>query len=179
MLWRQANCPIKWKLQVYQAVIVTKLLYGLETVHLTEANKNKINAFQIRGLRQILKKKHTFYNRNHTNAHILQEATKLAYPKEEDLRKVKKFGDVYEDRRVKLLGHIIRTENHDPLRQVSLKPGTAERPDIGKKRIGGPKQNWTRKTKEHVWNSKLKRNNYEENALQDSELFNLAKDRAF
>ena len=33
--WKSVNCP-NWKLHVYDAIIKFKLLYGLETVHLTQ-----------------------------------------------------------------------------------------------------------------------------------------------
>ena len=40
--WRAINCPKHWKLQVYDAVIKNKLLYGLETVHLTQAMQKNV-----------------------------------------------------------------------------------------------------------------------------------------
>ena len=52
--WKAVDCTTKWKLQVYDAVIRNKLLYGLETVHLTQSLQRKVNAFQLRGLRKIL-----------------------------------------------------------------------------------------------------------------------------
>ena len=56
--WKASNANTKWQLIIYDAIIRSKLLYGLETVQLTEAQQKKINAFQMRGLRQIMKKKH-------------------------------------------------------------------------------------------------------------------------
>ena len=35
--WKSVNCPKHWRLHVYDAIIKNKLLYGLETVHLTQA----------------------------------------------------------------------------------------------------------------------------------------------
>ena len=58
--WKAANCTIGWKLQVYDAIIKNKLLYGQETVHLTQAITKKGNAFQLRGLRNILGVSTTF-----------------------------------------------------------------------------------------------------------------------
>ena len=56
-------------------------------------------------------------------------------------RRNERFSDFRNDRKNRLLGHIIRTPNNDPLRQVTLKDDTAERPDWGKKRAGKPIQN--------------------------------------
>ena len=57
--WKASNASKKWQLIVYDAIIRSKLLYGLETIYLTGAMQKKLNAFQIRGLRQILKMEHT------------------------------------------------------------------------------------------------------------------------
>ena len=45
--WKSVNCPKHWKLHVYDAIIKNKLLYGLETVHLTQVMQKKVNAFQL------------------------------------------------------------------------------------------------------------------------------------
>ena len=58
--WKASNANTKWKLRIFDAVIRAKLLYGLETVHLTQAMLKKIDAFQIRGLRKILNLPSTF-----------------------------------------------------------------------------------------------------------------------
>ena len=55
-------------------VIKTKLLYGMETVQLTEAMMKRIDAFQMKGLRKILGKKHTYWDREATNENILDQA---------------------------------------------------------------------------------------------------------
>ena len=46
----------KWQLLISDSVIKSKLLYGMETVQLTDAILNKIDAFQIKGFRKILGK---------------------------------------------------------------------------------------------------------------------------
>ena len=53
---------MKWKLQVYNAIIVAQLTYGLSTVHLTPTLLARLDAFQMRGLRYILKIEHSFYS---------------------------------------------------------------------------------------------------------------------
>ena len=51
--WETVNCSKHWKLQMCYAITKNKLLYGLETVHLTQAMNKKGNAFQLRGFRKI------------------------------------------------------------------------------------------------------------------------------
>eukprot|EP00972_Heterocapsa_arctica_P025365 3735720-Heterocapsa_arctica.AAC.1 len=52
--WTKSPSSIKWKLRVYDAVIVSTLLYGLEALSLTDADRAKLDAFQSRGLRKYL-----------------------------------------------------------------------------------------------------------------------------
>jgi len=49
------NANTKWQLLIFDEVVRSKLLYGLETIQLTGAMLKKIDAFQIRCLRRILR----------------------------------------------------------------------------------------------------------------------------
>ena len=69
----------------------SKLLYGLETLHLTEAIAKLIDVFRMKGLRQILGMQTTYVNRANSNSRVLEEATKAAYPNPNDNRKVQLF----------------------------------------------------------------------------------------
>ncbi len=60
--WKGCNAPLKWKLQVYNAVIVSQLIYGLNTIHLTDSCLQSLDTFQLRGLRQILRIEAAFYS---------------------------------------------------------------------------------------------------------------------
>ena len=106
--WKATNASKKWQLIIYDAIVRSKLLYGLETLHLTQAVANKIDAFQMRGLRKILKIPPTFVDRRNTNKKVLEEATKIAYNAEGDHRQVRQFSVVHSERKAKLLGHIAR-----------------------------------------------------------------------
>ena len=44
----RGRASIKWKIRVYDAVIVTKLMYGLTSIPLSRADANKLDAFQMR-----------------------------------------------------------------------------------------------------------------------------------
>ena len=54
LFWKNANCHSKLKFTVYNAVITTKLIYGLENLKFTEALGHVLGTFQLRGLRKIL-----------------------------------------------------------------------------------------------------------------------------
>ena len=42
-----------WKLQVYNAVVVSQLIYAFDSLHLTDTCKRKLDAFHMRGLRYV------------------------------------------------------------------------------------------------------------------------------
>ena len=151
--WKSVNCPKHWKLHVYDAIIKNKLLYGLETVHLTQVMQKKVNAFQLRGLRKILGMDTTYANRANTNARVNERANAEIG----GLNKVKLFSELLMDKRAKLAGHIMRAPQQDPLRQVSYQPDSAQLFHIGKRRVGGPRQNWLFYTNKFIWESHMAR----------------------
>ena len=52
---------------------------------------------------------------------------------------------------MKLLGHVVRAENDDPMRQVMFKSGRVEELNVVKRRVGKPKLDWVRQGKIQVW----------------------------
>ena len=72
--WKAVGCTTKWKLQVCDTVIRNNVLYGLETVHLTQNLQRKVNAFQLRGLRKIFGLTTTYVNRQNTNEFVVRKA---------------------------------------------------------------------------------------------------------
>ena len=51
---------------------------------------------------------------------VLEEATKIAYSRDNDNRRIRLHSDQHRDRKAKLLGHIARATNNDPLREIIL-----------------------------------------------------------
>lgn len=56
----RCRCSQKWKLIVFNAVIRSKLLYGLDSAQLNDPLLTKINTFCLKGLRKILKMPTTY-----------------------------------------------------------------------------------------------------------------------
>ena len=177
--WKATRATKRWKIILYDAIIRSKLLYGLETIHLTPALAKKLDAFQYRGLRKIMGMSSTYINRANTNQRLLAAASDAAFPNPGDTRKVLPFSRYHEERRAKLLGHILRSPDVDPLRQVSFTPSTASRIDYGKKRVGRPRQNWVMFSKKYVYENKLHLPNYTETAEQDQRVYDAALRRQF
>ena len=81
-LFRHSNCPTSFKLTTFDAVIRAKLVYGLEVVHLPQNLLNKLNALQLKGLRQILHMDTTFVNRANSNIKVFETANTFKNPKQ-------------------------------------------------------------------------------------------------
>ena len=81
----------------------------------------------------------TYINRANTNQRLLAPASDAACPNPGDIRKALPFSRNHEARRAKLLGHVLRSSDVDPLRQVSFTPSSASRIDYGKKGVGRPR----------------------------------------
>ena len=70
IFWKKTNCPLKLKLNVFNAVIISKLVYGLETFQYTEAVGRKLDVFQMKGLRKTMRIIPTLIDRTHTNENV-------------------------------------------------------------------------------------------------------------
>ena len=70
LFWLKTKCYKKWKLLVHDAVITSKLFYGLETLEPTIAAANLLNVFQLEGLRKTLNLHTTFVQRRNTNEYV-------------------------------------------------------------------------------------------------------------
>ena len=140
IFWNKAKTSLKWKLRVYDSVIKSKLLYGLETIQLTSNEQSRLDAFQMKGYRRILGITPTYVNRDWTNERVKQEllnSHKFYYDT---------FSDTWRNRKVKLLGHIIRSHRYDPLRQVIFEKGTLVPRIEHTRRVGKPRANWLLET---------------------------------
>ena len=49
--WKKTDAKLVWKIQVYNAIIISQLIYGLNTLNITPAMKSRLNAFHMRGIR--------------------------------------------------------------------------------------------------------------------------------
>merc|ERR1711981_962795 len=54
LFWLHSDCTKTFKLQVLNAVIRAKLMYGMESAQINDADLAKIDTFQLKGLRKIL-----------------------------------------------------------------------------------------------------------------------------
>ena len=134
VFWKNSFAIRKWQLLLYDAVIRSRLLYGLETIYLTKSLTSKLNVFHHRGLRKMLHFHTAYVNRANTNTRLFEAASQAAG------KPVVPFDRMLGTGRGKLAGHILRSLDTDPLRQVSYQPSSAQPYEIGRRRVGRPRQ---------------------------------------
>jgi len=181
LLWKNTNFPTAKKIQFYNAVVRAKLAYGLETLNLHEGLKMKLRTFHLKGLRQIMKKKTTFITRRNCNDNIFACANRLCKiaiemrnskreksnkwylkckktenPGFELNKRLEKDPvlpiDVYVQlRAANLLGHTIRTDAGDPLKEATF-DSQGNWPNIKQKnRVGRPYILWYNDAANFIW----------------------------
>lgn len=116
LFWNKANTSIRWKIQVFNAIIRSKLLYGLECIQLSNAEISRLNSFRNKSLRRILGKPPTFIDRSETNGRMYREI------QEHYGCNFEHFGDTWRKAKLKLFGHILRCSRADPLSTCSVIP---------------------------------------------------------
>ena len=135
-LWAQACTSVNWRLRVFDAVIKSKILYGLESIQLTQAEQSRLDALQMKTLRKILRVPTTFVDREWTNQKVidtLEHRFKYSHTK---------LSTRWKNNKTRLLGHILRAQHDDPMREVLFEPGTL-RPRIEHcRRVGKPRTQW-------------------------------------
>ena len=137
------------KIQVFDSVIRSKLAYGLECLHLNEEEKRRIDAFELKGLRIILGIMPTHIDRTWTNDKV-QEKASIEYGKP-----VYKFSDYYQKQKIKLLEHVIRLNEKDPIKQITFEAGTTvPRHSIALRR-GKPRGQWAYEAMKEAYNTIL------------------------
>ena len=148
--WKHSDCSVKVKLNIYDAVVRAKLIYGLETVQVNDSLKQKIDAFQLKGLRQILKMQTTFVNRGNTNELVFRRANALAGTthKKQDIVPMSVF---YERQRRNAVKEIIAAEMNNPIRSVCANENL-RLIEHATKRIGRPRNNWWVQALTNFWN---------------------------
>jgi len=157
LFWRQTNAHVGWKIQVYNAIIISQLIYGLNTINITPGIRDRLNAFHMRGLRYILNIDHSFYS-HITNEEVINrmnlaindaESLNITWEQfkiqkevaDQKYKATKLVGDLILERQERLLGHILRLDQHDLMRKVTCDENL-QRPYQLYKRTGGPRSNW-------------------------------------
>ena len=151
--WKLGKCSKKRKLQVWNAVIRSKLTYGLVTLQINKDKASRLDAFQLKGIRRILKWKTTYIERKNTNRRLRRAASEIINqdkPKNKLTPQFEELSKRLQDERIKCLGHLLRESKDEPTRQAALNSDNT--PNIGwLKRAGRPRNNWIELTMKEAW----------------------------
>ena len=77
-------------MQVYNAVIISQLVYGLETMYLNDSLIKRLDAFHVRGIRHIRGIEHSYWSRT-SNEEILAKANALTTKSENIIENWREF----------------------------------------------------------------------------------------
>ena len=157
IFWRHCDVKNAFKINVLDAVIRSKLLYGIDSAQLTTSNQRRIEVFQLKGLRKILKMNTTHVDRTNSNAEVFRRANDLIKSETADgkiPKIVKPFVKCYLDSRMKRLTRIYKMNRKHPVRHITLGPD----PDDNcvpwnppNRRVGRPRFNWVTETVGDIW----------------------------
>ena len=122
LLWYQKRIKTTTKLRIFNSVIVPTLLYGLESVVLLEPHIHRLQSFIMRCLRIILRVSIWDKKRNTSIRKMAQQ---------------QRVSSIVSQRRLRLLGHIVRMDDHRLPKQLLVSA-----PYGGSRAVGGQKSRW-------------------------------------
>lgn len=150
LFWKHSNCSVRQKLVVYDAVVRSKLIYGLQSVQVNDELKRKMDAFQLKGWRQTLKLHTTFGQqsrgeaRTNTNYYVYYSANmeiNTSQPAYNQQTTIINMSEFFVAQRRKLITRIITSSNDDPIREIALEVNALTQIDSGR-RPSGKRNNW-------------------------------------
>lgn len=129
-LWNHVSLPLNQRVRVFNAVIAPQLMYGLSSSWLTVAEKRRLDGFQARCLRRVLRIPSAFISRA-SNKMVLRKAGE------------KPFSSHLLKQQLLLFGKVARAPDTDVLRSLTFLPGTLQ-PATERyvRKIGRPRQEW-------------------------------------
>ena len=154
MCWAHGDCTIKHKLHVQDAVVRSKLVYGLESLQLTEGAIRRLDTFQLKGLRKILRLRTTYIERANSNDDVFRKAENalnLGWAPGRRWRRLMKLSDYYAFLKLKRYAQLVSAPPGDPASAVAFHRDTLEKWGHGKQRVGQPRKNWIEVTQEQFW----------------------------
>ena len=152
-LWSDTQITTAWKLTVFNALIRTRIFYTLETLEITPSQQKKLDTLYYRGLRKILKKPSTYIDRTWTHERLLRTANQLTRNMRNDRPRHIPFSQYYHQRRIQLLGHLLRANRYNLSRLAILTDENVDRLDTRqKKRVGRPRLTWLQECLKEAWN---------------------------
>ena len=152
LFWRHSNCRTEIKVHVAEAVLRSKLLYGLESAQLNPAVVKRLETFQLKVLRKILQMKTTFVERANTNKLVFDKANEIIKDEREGKKEkqVISFIEAYKKQKMKRALRIIRKPN-SAIHKISFQNTKLKKWIHPNRRSGRPRLSWTEETIKEIW----------------------------
>ena len=150
IFWIKTHYSKKWKLLVFNAVITSKVLYGLETLEPTEAAGRLLNTFQLKGVR-----KNWNYTPRSCSATIpmnmcVEEPMKLSTHHQKDLGDKSNHKRNSGRQKTETSWACLEKGQH-PLHQAAFSTRSALPRETEHRRRGRPQQFWTTNNMSKAW----------------------------
>jgi hypothetical protein len=149
LFWNAKDRSTRWKLQVVNAVLRPKAIYGLEGCILNKALLARLDAALYCILRKLFRVPHTHVDRRYTNQWLLDRATQELYPQGD--RKFEPWSSTLRTKRLKFLGHIIRAGPGTPTYDAVFADDTLRMWAPAIRRAGRPRLSWVEHTMTEAW----------------------------
>ena len=137
------------KLQMFNAILRSKVMYGLETLAMNQSIKEKLDTFQLKCLRKILRIPTTYVNREFSNAHVRSQVNQKL--KEAKKKSMITLSEYHKRTRIAYLARLITAGNEDPGTPITFHADSLKSIDHGKLRVGQPRVHWYKTTLEDIW----------------------------
>eukprot|EP00933_Yihiella_yeosuensis_P047365 TRINITY_DN4317_c0_g4_i1.p1 TRINITY_DN4317_c0_g4~~TRINITY_DN4317_c0_g4_i1.p1 ORF type:complete len:298 (-),score=44.55 TRINITY_DN4317_c0_g4_i1:33-926(-) len=137
-VWSHANIGTARKLRIFDACVVSKLMYNLHAIWLNAAEQKHLDAFQNKCLRRVLRIQPSFLSRI-SNKAVLAQASRH------------RLSSVLLQRQLILMGDIAARVDADIMRRCIFVPGTMQllQPQ-GLRRRGRPRVQWAAAVYKHA-----------------------------
>lgn len=129
-VWKHSILGKKWTIQIFDACIISKLMYGLFTSYLKNSELRKLDGFQSRFLRRILRIAPSYYSR------VLNKTVRQIAGQQALSTKLLEY-------QMKYIGKIARKVGTDVVWNTIFQPDSIELRPFGEERKRGrPRQAW-------------------------------------
>ena len=144
-VWDNQKLDQGWRLHIYEVKVASTLIYGMDTLTLSEAQLARLDYFNARCLRRIMAIPAAYISRV-SNLTVFNRAARATNKK-----KYIPIGDKIRNRQYLLLGHIIRNESSSDHAKLSAIDENGRRVSIFNKRIGRPRSKWLTSVTDRIW----------------------------
>lgn len=127
--WQHAPLSTARKMKLYSSLVLSKLLYGLESMVLSSSDARRINGFHAACCRKVSRISPAYVSRV-SNKFVLDELG------------ARPLTTLILSRLLKNLGALARREDDDPARSLIFQPGTLDLVEPGRRRQGRPRKSW-------------------------------------